>query len=73
MPMKPMHRLAHQAQRPDGGMEWACPQCGHYQVTDPHPQVVILQQGAPNSVHVPGPGVSPPDPEQIPSLSESDS
>ena len=28
MAMKPMHRLIHQLQRPDGGVEWACPQCG---------------------------------------------
>jgi hypothetical protein len=32
MAMKPMHRLAHQLERPDGGVEWACPQCGHYLV-----------------------------------------
>jgi hypothetical protein len=71
MPMKPIHRLVHQAQRPDGGMEWACPRCGHYQVTYPKKPVVVLQQGEPNSVHVPGPGF-PPDPDETPSLSESD-
>jgi hypothetical protein len=25
MPMQPIHRLADLGQRPDGGVEWACP------------------------------------------------
>jgi hypothetical protein len=70
MPMHPVHRLAHQADRPDGGAEWACPECGRYLVCYPHTQVVVLD-GAPHSVHVQGAGF-PPDPEQIPSLSEFD-
>jgi hypothetical protein len=70
MAMNPLHRLAHQLQRPDGGVEWACPRCGHYLVRYPHSQVVVLP-GAPNSVHVPGPGF-PPDPADIPVLSEFD-
>jgi hypothetical protein len=70
MPMHPVHRLAHQADRPDGGAEWGCPQCGHYLVCYPHTQVVVLH-GAPHSIHVQGAGF-PPDPEEVPSLSESD-
>jgi hypothetical protein len=70
MPMHPVHHLAHQADRPDGGAEWACPECGRYLVCYPHTQVVVLD-GAPHSVHVQGAGF-PPDPDQIPSLSEFD-
>jgi hypothetical protein len=70
MPMKPVHRLAHQAERPDGGVEWACPQCGHYRVCYPHTQVVVLH-GAPGSVHVQGRGF-PPVPDDLPSPSELD-
>jgi hypothetical protein len=71
MANKPMHRLAHQAERPDGGVEWACPQCGHYVVRyDDYRQVVILQ-GAPNPVHVSGPGL-PPIPDGVQFLSEFD-
>jgi hypothetical protein len=68
--MQPVHRLAHQADRPDGGTEWGCPQCGHYLVCYSHTQIVVLR-GAPNSVHIRGPGFLP-DPEEVPSLSESD-
>lgn len=70
MPMKPVHRLAHQAERPDGGVEWACLQCGHYRVCYPHAHVVVLQ-GALDSVHIPGPGF-PPMRDDLPSLSEFD-
>jgi hypothetical protein len=70
MPMRPVHRLAHQAERPDGGVEWACAQCGHYRVCYPHTQVVVLR-GAPDSVHVPGPGF-PPMREDLPGLSDFD-
>lgn len=70
MPMHPVHHLAHQADRPDGGVEWGCPRCGHYLVRYPHTQVVVLQ-GAPHSVHVPGAGF-PPDPDDISALSEFD-
>lgn len=42
MAMTPAHRLAHQLERPDGGAEWACPQCGHSLVCYPHTQVVVL-------------------------------
>lgn len=65
-----MHRLADQFERPDGGTEWAYPQCGHYLVRYPHTQVVVLQ-AAPNSVHIQGSGF-PPDPDQAPFLSEFD-
>lgn len=70
MPMRPVHRLAHQAQRPDGGVEWACPQCGHYRVCYPHKQVVVLH-GALDSVHIPGPGF-PPVRDDLPGLNEFD-
>jgi hypothetical protein len=70
MAMKPMHRLIHQLQRPDGGVEWGCPQCGHYLVRHDYRQVVVLQ-GAPNTVHVPGADF-PLDPDEVPSLSEFD-
>jgi hypothetical protein len=70
MPMKSVHRLAHQAQRPDGGVEWACPQCGYYRVDYSDTQVVVLQ-GASDSVHIPGPGF-PPVRDELPGLSEFD-
>lgn len=70
MAMNPVHQLAHQRERPDGGAEWAYPRCGHYLVCYPHTQVVVLQ-AAPNSVHVRGPGF-PPAPAEVPSLSEFD-
>ena len=55
MPMQPIHRLACLAQRPDGAAEWACPGCGRYLVNYPDKQVV-LAAGAPDIVHVSGPG-----------------
>jgi hypothetical protein len=58
MPMHLVHRLIHQADRPDGGAEWGCPQCGHYLVCYPRTQIVVLC-GAPHSVHVQGPGFRP--------------
>ena len=58
MAMTRVHRLAHQRERPDGGTEWACLQCGHYLVCYPHTQVVVLHP-APNSVHIQGPGFRP--------------
>jgi hypothetical protein len=72
MPMHmPTHRLAHQRERSDGGVEWACLRCGHYVVRyDGYRQVVALQ-GAPNTVHVPGPGF-PPTPDEVQSVSEFD-
>jgi hypothetical protein len=71
MPMKPMHRLAHQAERSDGGVEWACLQCGHYVVRYQDYRQVVVLQGAPNTVHVPGPGL-PPTRGEVQSLSEFD-
>ena len=70
MAMKPVHRLAHQADRPDGGVEWACPQCGHYRVCYPHTAVVVVD-GALDSVHIPGPGF-PPVRDDLPGPSEFD-
>jgi hypothetical protein len=68
MTIKAVHHLAHQRERPDGGVEWACLQCGHYVVRQDYRQVVILQ-GAPNTIHVPR---FPPTPEEVQSLSEFD-
>lgn len=59
MGRKLVHRLAHQLERPDGGVEWACPQCEHYLVRYGY-RHVLLRQGAPNTVHVPGPSFPPP-------------
>jgi hypothetical protein len=70
MAMKPVHPLAHQRERPDGGVEWACLECGYYVVRQ-HLRQVVLLQGAPNTVHVPGSGF-PPAPDEIQSLSEFD-
>jgi hypothetical protein len=46
MPMQPIHRLAHLAKRSDGGVEWACPQCGRYLIRYPDSELV-LAAGAP--------------------------
>jgi len=54
MPMQPIHRLADLARRPDGGVEWACPQCGRYLVRYPDTQLV-LAAGALGPTHVLGP------------------
>jgi hypothetical protein len=43
VPMQPVHRLAHLAQRPDGGVEWACSQCGRYLIRYPHTQLVVAR------------------------------
>jgi hypothetical protein len=68
--MKSVHRMVHQADRPDGGIEWGCPQCGRYTVCHPRGRVVV-QIGEPNSVHVPGGGF-PTAPDDVPTLSEFD-
>jgi len=70
VPMKSVHRMAHQADLPDGGVEWACPQCGRYMVSYPRRRVVVLT-GEPSSVHVLGAGF-PPGPDGTPTLSEFD-
>ena len=41
MPMQPIHRLAHLAQRADGGMEWAGPRCGRYMIPYPNRELVV--------------------------------
>jgi hypothetical protein len=41
MPMQPIHRLVDLGQRADGGVEWACPQCGRYLVRYPDSQLVV--------------------------------
>jgi hypothetical protein len=70
MAKKPVHRLIHQRKRPDGGVEWACPRCGHYVVRHDYRQLVVLQ-GAPNAVHVPGVEF-PPDVDGVQPLSDFD-
>lgn len=68
MPMQPIHRLADLAQRPDGGVEWACPQCGRYLVRYPDRQLVVAA-GAPGPTHIPGYQA---DPTHLPTVSEFD-
>ena len=70
MPMQPIHRLAHLAQRADGGAEWACPQCGRYLVRYPDTQLV-LAAGAPGPAHILGPEYRDDPPEGL-TVSESD-
>lgn len=62
--------MVHQADRPDGGVEWACPKCGRYTVCHPRGPVEVMA-GEPNSIHVPGAGF-PPAPDDLLSLSEFD-
>jgi len=69
--MKSVHRMVHQADRSDGTVEWACPQCGRYTMCHPSRQRIVVVTGEANSVHVPGAGF-PPDPDDIPSLSDFD-
>jgi hypothetical protein len=59
VPMKSVHRMVHLADRPDGGVERACAQCGRFLVLYPHRQVVVLT-GKPGSVHVPSAGFPAP-------------
>jgi hypothetical protein len=66
--MQPMHRLAHLAQRPDGGVEWACPRCGRYLVRYPETELV-LAAGAPGPAHILGP-LYRDDPTVAPTVSE---
>jgi hypothetical protein len=49
--MRPIHRLAHLAQRPDGSTEWACPQCGRYLIRYPDTQLVVAA-GAPGPARI---------------------
>jgi hypothetical protein len=55
MPMQPIHRLADLGQRPDGGIEWACPRCGRYLVRYPDRQLVVAA-GAPGPATSSAPG-----------------
>ena len=70
MPMQPIHRLADLAQRSDGGVEWACPQCGRYLVRYPNWELVVAA-GVPGPVHILGPGYRD-DPPEGPTMSEFD-
>ena len=54
MPMQPIHRLAHLAQRSDGGVEWACPQCGRYLIRYPNRELVVAA-GVSGPAHIFGP------------------
>ena len=70
MPMQPIHRLADLGQRPDGGVEWACPQCGRYLVRYPDRQLVV-PAGTPGPAHILGRRYRD-DPGEIPTTSEFD-
>lgn len=70
MPMQPIHRLAQLAQRADGGVEWACPQCGRYLVRYPDGELVVAA-GASGPVHVLGSWYWD-DPTEVPTVSEFD-
>jgi hypothetical protein len=54
VPMQPIHRLAQLAQRADGGMEWACPQCGRYLIRYPNRELVVAA-GVSGPAHIHGP------------------
>jgi hypothetical protein len=47
MPMQPIHRLTHLAKRSDGGVEWACPQCGRYLIRYPDSDLVLAAESQP--------------------------
>ena len=68
--MQPIHRLAHLAQRPDGGVEWACSQWGRYLIRYPDTQLVVAA-GAPGPAHILGPEYRD-DPPQAPTMSQFD-
>jgi hypothetical protein len=68
--MQPIHRLADLGQRPDGGVEWACPQCGRYLIRYPDTQLV-LAAGAPDPAHILGPEYQD-DPTEGPTVNELD-
>jgi hypothetical protein len=70
VPMQPIHRLADLAHRPDGGVEWACPQCGRYLIRYPDSQLVVAA-GAPGPAHIPGARYQD-DPTERPTMSEFD-
>jgi hypothetical protein len=70
VPMQPVHRLARLAQRPDGGVEWACPQCGRYLVCYPDAQLVLVA-GARGPAHILARGYRD-DPPEVPTMSEFD-
>jgi hypothetical protein len=55
VPMQPIHRLAHLAQRSDGGVEWAGPQCGRYLIRYPKRELVVAA-GVSGPVPILGPG-----------------
>jgi hypothetical protein len=72
VPMQPIHRLAHLTQRADGGVEYACPQCGRYLVRYPDRELVVAA-GAPGPVHVLGSGYRDDPTESRPSASPTSS
>jgi hypothetical protein len=52
--MQPIHRLAQLAERADGGVEWACPQCGRYLIRYPN-RDLLMAAGVPGPAHILGP------------------
>ncbi len=54
MPMQPIHRLAQMAKRADGGVEWACPQCGRYLIRYPN-RDLVMAAGVAGPAHIHGP------------------
>ena len=70
MPMPPIHHLVHLAQRSDGGVEWACPQCGRYLIRYPNRELVVAA-GVPGPAHILGPEYRD-DPTESATVSEFD-
>jgi hypothetical protein len=68
--MQPIHRLVDLAQRPDGGVEWACPQCGRYLIRYPNWELVVAA-GVSGPTHILGAQYRD-DPTVGPALSEFD-
>jgi hypothetical protein len=69
VPMQPIDRLADLGQRAEGGVDWACPQCGRYLVRYPDTQLV-LAAGAAGLTHILGPGYD--DPTEVSTISDFD-
>jgi hypothetical protein len=70
VPMQPIHHLVDLGQRSDGGVEWACPQCGRYLIRFPNRELVVAA-GVSGPAHILGPGYND-DPTQVLAISEFD-
>ena len=68
--MRQVHPMVHQADRPDGGVEWGCPRCGRYMIFYPLRRLVVTL-GQANVVHLSG-APFPPPPDHARGLSEFD-